>query len=65
MSDPRIKVRDTDLDLGSEAQPVALAGTKRGEMFVMNFYTRMLFQGRCFNVRAGTISVPLDRKSVV
>jgi hypothetical protein len=28
-------------------------------MFVMDFYTRMLFQGRAFNVRAGTISVPL------
>ena len=59
MSDPRITVGDTDLTLGSESQPTSIKGTKRGEMFVMDFYTRMLFQGRAFNVRAGTISVPL------
>ena len=50
---------DTDLTLGSEGQPTSVKGTKRGEMFVMDFYTRMVFQGRGFNVRAGTISVPV------
>ena len=59
MSDPRITVGDTDLTLGAESQPASVKGTKRGEMFVMDFYTRMLFQGRCFHIRAGTISVPV------
>lgn len=59
MSDPRIKVGDTDLGLVSEGQPANVAGTKRGEMFVMDFYTRMAFMGKAYNVRAGTISVPV------
>lgn len=59
MSDPRIKVKDTDLDLYGEGQRGDVAGTKRGELYIMDFYTRMMFQGRAFNVRAGTISVPV------
>jgi hypothetical protein len=59
MADVRVQVGDTDLTLGSEGQPVSVKGSKRGEMYVVDFYTRMALAGRAYNVRAGTISVPV------
>ena len=58
MSDLRTTVKDTDLDAGAEGTLMSWTGTKRGEAFIMNFYQRMIFQGRGYNVLNGTISVP-------
>ena len=58
MSDLRVQVGDSDLTLGAEGNPVSVKGSKRGEMYVVDFYTRMALAGRAYNVRAGTISAP-------
>ena len=58
MSDLRVTVQDTDLSAGAEGTLMAWTGTKRGEAYILSFYDRMMFQGRCFQVLNGTISAP-------
>lgn len=43
----------------SEGGDVPAKASKRGELVVMNWYTQMAMEGRVYQVRAGTISVPL------
>lgn len=59
MTDYRTIVKDTDLDNGAEGTLMSWTGTKRGEAHIVDFYERMMFAGRCFQVRAGTISAPV------
>jgi hypothetical protein len=65
MSDLRITAKDADLDAGSEGTLMAWTGTRRGEAFIMSFYERMAFQGRVFQVRAGTITTPIAGDVVI
>ena len=65
MSDLRIVVKDTDLDAGAEGTFMAWTGSKRGEAFIIDFYDRMMSQGRCFQVRAGTITTPIAGDVVI
>lgn len=42
-----------------EGNYIDLKGTKRGEACVIDWYTAMVLEGRAFQIRAGSISVPI------
>ncbi len=42
-----------------------MRATARGEQRMIDFYTEMAFEGRCFQVRAGTIASPLTADTVL
>lgn len=59
MSDIRAVVNDSTLYAGSEGNPMALTASKRGELVVIDWLQKMAMNGRAYQVRAGTISVPV------
>ena len=58
MSDKRIFVAHDTLAAVGEGQWTNQKGNKLGYEVVMDFYTQMAIEGRCFQVRAGTITTP-------
>jgi hypothetical protein len=59
MSDQRVYVAQDTLDAAGEGTWMAAKASKMGFQIAMDFYTQMVLEGRVFQVRAGTISVPL------
>ena len=59
MSDQRIYVAQDTIEAAGEGTWMASKGSKMGFQVVMDFYTQMAIEGRCFHVRAGTITTPL------
>jgi len=59
MADQRIYVAHDTLEAAGENSWMAAKGNKLGFQVVMDFYTQMAIEGRVFQVKAGTISVPL------
>ena len=55
----RLKVHQDNLGSASEGVWTELKGSKRGEACIIDFYTEMMLEGRAFQIRGGTISVPL------
>jgi hypothetical protein len=58
-------VKDAALDAYGESTMAALKATKRGELRVIDFYSHMLFQGRAFQITAGTIATGVAMDSVI
>jgi hypothetical protein len=58
MSDQRVFVAHDTLDAGAENTYMAAKANKLGFEILMDFYTQMAIEGRVYQVRAGTISVP-------
>lgn len=59
MADQRIYVAQDRVDAAGENTWMAQKGNKLGYPIVIDFYTQMGIEGRIFQVKAGTISVPL------
>lgn len=59
MSDMRVLVAHDSLGSAAEGTWTSWKGNKLGYGVIVDFYTQMAIEGRVFNVRAGTISVPL------
>ena len=59
MSDLRAFVAQDTLQAGGEGTWIALKSSKRGELYEIDFFTAMVLEQRAFQVRAGTISVPV------
>ena len=59
MADQRIYVAQDRLDAAGENTWMAQKGTKMGYPIVIDFYTQMALEGRVFQVKAGTVTVPL------
>ena len=53
------KVNQDSVLAVAEGQPGPLKASKRGDLVCIDWYTQMALEGRCYTVRAGTISVPL------
>lgn len=58
-------VNDNTLQGASDGSSVGLQASKRGELRVVDFYTQMLFQGRTFQIRAGTVATGVAADSTV
>src|SRR3990172_12378016 len=58
MTDQRIYVAHDSLEAAGENTWMAQKANKLGFEIVVDFYTQMAIEGRVFQVRAGTISVP-------
>jgi hypothetical protein len=58
MTDLRVWVEQDTLAAAGEKTRVAVKGSKMGYEIAIDFYTQMVMEGRVFQVRAGTISVP-------
>jgi len=58
MSDQRIFVAHDTVAASGEGAWVPKKGNKLGFEVIVDFYTQMAIEGRAFQVRAGTISVP-------
>ena len=58
MSDQRVYVAHDTLDAGAEGTYMAAKANKLGFEILMDFYTQMAIEGRVYQVRAGTISIP-------
>ncbi len=58
MADLRGYVQQDSLGAGGENTWVAAKASKLGFQITMDFYTQMAMEGRVYQVRAGTISVP-------
>lgn len=52
-------VSQDSLPAGGEGTNIQLRASKRGELYVVDFYTMMALEQRAFHVRAGTLSAPL------
>jgi hypothetical protein len=52
-------VAQDTLQTTGEGQWAALKSSKRGDMIVIDWYRQMALEGRCYNVRAGTVTTPL------
>ncbi len=59
MADTRVFVQQDSLNAAAEGSYTAWKGNKLGYGVVMDFYTQMALEGRVFQVRAGTITVPI------
>lgn len=59
MSDLRGFVSDETLQNHQDSSWAPVKISQRGEAVVVDFYTQMALEGRVYNVRAGTISVPV------
>lgn len=59
MSDTRGYVAQDSLPATSEGQWMNVYASKRGELYICDFFTRMVLEQRAFQVRAGTITTPL------
>ena len=58
MSTAQAFVQQASLGAGAEGTDVALKRSKQGALVVIDFYTQMIMEGRGFQLRMGTISVP-------
>lgn len=58
MSDMRVKVQQDTLEAEGENTWTDQKGNKMGYPIIMDFYTQMAIEGRVYQVRAGTISLP-------
>ncbi len=59
MSQLQVLVNQDVPRAASEGSSIAWKGSKRGEACVIDFYTAMALEGRGFQIKAGTISIPL------
>ena len=64
MADIRAIVDDSTLYAGAESSYQALTATKRGELVVVDFYTRHSLMGHGYQIRAGTIATGVAMDSV-
>ena len=55
----QVKVNQDSPRSETEETSVAIKGTKRGEICVIDFYTQMALEKRVFQVRAGSVSAPV------
>lgn len=58
MADQRIYVAQDTLPASASNTWTETKGSKMGFAIQMDFYTQMAIEGRCFQVKAGTISAP-------
>ena len=58
-TDMEVKVGQSSPETNSEGTWADLKGNRRGEVCIVDFYTAMALEGRCYNVRAGTITTAL------
>lgn len=59
MADLYVEVSQDSLPAAGEGTSIKLRGSKRGELYVVDFYTMMALEQRAFQVRAGTLSAPV------
>ena len=59
MTDMRIYVAQDTLPASGENSWLSAMGSKRGELYVTDFFMRMVLEQRAYQVRAGTITTPL------
>lgn len=59
MTDMRIYVAQDTLPAAGENGWLAAMGSKRGELYVTDFFMRMVLEQRAYQVRAGTLSAPV------
>ena len=57
--DMQVKVGQASPETNSEGVQADLKGNRRGEVCIVDFWTEMALEGRCYNVRAGTISAAI------
>lgn len=57
--DMEVKVGQASPETNSEGVWADLKGNRRGEVCIVDFWTEMALEGRCYHVRAGTISVAI------
>ncbi len=60
MAEDQVRVNQDSMRAAGEGQWIDAKGTKRGELCVIDFFTEMALEGRCYHVRAGTISAPVS-----
>ena len=58
-------VNDDTLQAAAEGTNIAIQATWRGELRTIDFITQMLLQGRCYQIRAGTIATGVAADSVL
>ncbi len=58
-TDMEVKVGQASPLTYSEGTPVELKGNRRGEVCIVDFFTEMALEGRCYHVRAGTLTTGL------
>lgn len=58
-------VNDDTLQAAADGTAVGLQATTRGELRVVDFFTHMALQGRCYQIKAGTIATGVAMDSVV
>lgn len=58
-------VNDATLQASADGSAIGLQATKRGELRVADFLTQMLLQGRCYQIRAGTVATGVAMDSVI
>lgn len=56
---------DSGLESPGESSWVEAKGSKRGEQRIIDFIAHMLQEGRCFQVRLGTVTTPVAMDSVL
>ena len=59
MADLRAMVEQDSLSATSEGTFAAVKMNKLGFLVTVDFYTQMALEGRCYQVRAGTVTTPL------
>lgn len=59
MADIRIRVIQDSLPAAGENTWIEARGSKRGELYIADFYLRHVLERRAYQVRAGTITAPL------
>lgn len=59
MADIRLYVSQDTLPTASENTYQSVRGSKRGELYIADFYLRHVLEQRAYQVRAGTITAPL------
>lgn len=52
-------VAQDTLSATGEGQWMALKSSKRGDLIIIDWFSQMAIEGRCFQVRAGTITTPI------
>ncbi len=59
MGELELIVRDSSIQAVADGSLVPVKGTKRGEQVIIDWLTQMAFEGRAYQVIAGSITTPL------
>jgi hypothetical protein len=65
MTDFTIYTQDVGISAGSEGTSMPVIGSKRGEVVVIDWLQKQIFNGRGFQNRAGTITTPIAGDVVI